>query len=177
MKKISLLIFLFFGLTAVWAQTPSVKREVVGRDIGQLKGIKLSGRITDEITGEALVGATVRIPELDLTRITDDNGSFELEVSRAEYTLEFRYVGYETRIYPITAVGDGRITIRMLQEDFTLDDVVIYGSDPEKNILAYKTPLGLGLLGKKVGDSVKVKIGASEENYTVKSIGRYIDSI
>ena len=134
MKKISLLIFLFFGLTAAWAQTPSVKREVVGRDIGQLKGIKLSGRITDEITGEALVGATVRIPELDLTRITDDNGSFELEVSRAEYTLEFRYVGYETRIYPITAVGDGRITIRMLQEDFTLDDVVIYGSDPEKNI-------------------------------------------
>ena len=87
MKKISLLIFLFFGLTAAWAQTPSVKREVVGRDIGQLKGIKLSGRITDEITGESLVGATVRIPELDLTRITDDNGSFELEVSRAEYTL------------------------------------------------------------------------------------------
>lgn len=52
-----------------------------------------------------------------------------------------------------------------------------WDSDPEKNILAYKTPLGLGLLGKKVGDSVKVKIGTSEENYTVKSIGRYIDSI
>jgi hypothetical protein len=121
MKKIILLIFLVVGLSSAWAQTPAVKREVVGRDIGQLKGIKLSGRITDEITGEALVGATVRIPELDLTRITDDNGSFELEVSRAEYTLEFRYVGYETKIYPITAVGDGRLTIKMLQEDFTLD--------------------------------------------------------
>ena len=113
MKRIFLIAYLLLGLSTAWAQTPSAKREVVGRDIGQLKGIKLSGRITDEITGEALVGATVRIPELDLTRITDDNGSFELEVSRAEYTLEFRYVGYETKIYPITAVGDARLTIKI----------------------------------------------------------------
>lgn len=134
MKKLILVVYFLLGWGTAWAQTPTVTREVIGRDIGQLKGIKLSGRITDEITGEALVGATVTIPELNLTRITDANGSFELELSRAEYTLEFRYVGYETKIYPITAVGDGRITIKMLQEDFNLDDVVIYGSDPEKNI-------------------------------------------
>lgn len=132
MKK---LLFAFFLLLAHWsiAQT-EVKREVVGRDIGQLKGIKISVRITDEITGEALVGATVTIPELGINRITDANGSFELELERAEYTLQFRYVGYETIDYPITAVGDGRIAIRMIQEDFQLDDVVIFGSDPEKNI-------------------------------------------
>lgn len=134
MKNLLLFTFLLFGYFAASAQTDAIKREVVGRDIGQLKGIKISGRIIDEITGQAMVGATVRIPELDLTRITDNNGSFELVVDRAEYTLEFRYVGYETKIYPITAVGDGRLSIRMLQEDFTLDDVVIYGSDPEKNI-------------------------------------------
>lgn len=134
MKKLILVVYFLLGLGTAWAQTPTVTREVIGRDIGQLKGIKISGRITDEITGEALVGATVTIPELNLTRITDANGSFELELARAEYTLEFRYVGYESKIYPITAVGDGRITIKMIQEDFTLDDVVIYGSDPEKNI-------------------------------------------
>ena len=134
MKNLLLFTFLLFGYFAASAQTDAIKREVVGRDIGQLKGIKISGRIIDEITGQALVGATVRIPEINLTRITDNNGSFELVVDRAEYTLEFRYVGYETKIYPITAVGDGRLSIRMLQEDFTLDDVVIYGSDPEKNI-------------------------------------------
>ena len=134
MKNILLFTFLFIGYFSAQAQTDGIKREVVGRDIGQLKGIKIGGRIIDEITGQALVGATVRIPELNLTRITDNNGSFEFVVDRAEYTLEFRYVGYETKISPITAVGDGRLSIRMLQEDFTLDDVVIYGSDPEKNI-------------------------------------------
>ncbi len=134
MKNILVFTLLLFAQLTTYAQTNAIKREVVGRDIGQLKGIKIGGRIIDEITGQALVGATVRIPELDLTRITDNNGSFDLVVDRAEYTLEFRYVGYETKIYPITAVGDGRLSIRMLQEDFTLDDVVIYGSDPEKNI-------------------------------------------
>ncbi|WP_026966473.1 TonB-dependent receptor [Algoriphagus terrigena] len=134
MKKI-LLLFLFLCAQAGWAQTvtPS-KREVVGRDVGQLKGIKISGRIIDEITGEGLVGATITVPELNLTRVTDPNGGFELTLDRAEYNLQFRYVGYETIEYPITAVGDGRVSIRMIQEDFQLDDVVIFGRDPEKNI-------------------------------------------
>jgi len=134
MKKI-LLLFLFLCAQAGWAQTvtPS-KREVVGRDVGQLKGIKISGRIIDEITGEGLVGATITVPELNLTRVTDPNGGFELTLDRAEYNLQFRYVGYETIEHPITAVGDGRVSIRMIQEDFQLDDVVIFGRDPEKNI-------------------------------------------
>lgn len=132
MKK---LLFAFFLLLAHLgtAQT-EIKREVVGRDIGQLKGIRVSVRITDEITGEAMVGATVTVPELGMNRITDANGSIELILERAEYNLQFRFVGYETIDYPITSVGDGRIAIRMIQEDFQLDDVVIFGSDPEKNI-------------------------------------------
>ncbi|RIW16475.1 TonB-dependent receptor [Algoriphagus lacus] len=134
MKKFLLLILLLSGQLALAQTTTPEKREVVGRDIGQLKGIKISGRIIDEITGEALVGATITVPELNINRITDNNGAFELVLDRAEYNLQFRYVGYETIEYPITAVGDGRISIRMIQEDFELDDVVIYGSDPEKNI-------------------------------------------
>lgn len=132
MKKLVLVFFLLVCQLG-FAQT-EIKREVVGRDIGQLKGIRISGRIIDEITGEALAGATVTVPELNLNRITDNNGAFELTLDRAEYNLQFRYVGYETVNYPITAVGDGRISIKMIQEDFQLDDVVIYGSDPEKNI-------------------------------------------
>ncbi len=132
MRNFLLVCFLFLSQMG-FTQT-EVKREVVGRDIGQLKGIKISVRITDEITGEALVGATVTVLELGINRITDANGSFELDLERAEYNLQFRYVGYETIDYPITAVGDGRIAIRMIQEDFQLEDVVIFGSDPEKNI-------------------------------------------
>ncbi|MDR1281789.1 MAG: GreA/GreB family elongation factor [Opitutaceae bacterium] len=48
-----------------------------------------------------------------------------------------------------------------------------WDSIPERNIIAYKTPLGQALLGKRTGDTVKVKIGATEESYTVTGIRRY----
>ena len=50
-----------------------------------------------------------------------------------------------------------------------------WDSDPENHVIAYKTPLGLALLGRRVGDQVKVKIGASEDSYSVTSISRYVD--
>lgn len=51
-----------------------------------------------------------------------------------------------------------------------------WDSIPEKNVIAYKTPLGLALLAKKVGDTVKVKIGTTEDSYTVAGITRYVDA-
>ncbi len=128
---------LFFILMLSFTQVGIIQaqqKNVVGRDIGELKNINISGRITDEITGEALVGATVTVREANKTEITNSNGFFSLKLDRAEYTLEIRYVGYETIVYPFVAVGEGRINLRMLQEDFQLDDVVIYGRDPQKNI-------------------------------------------
>ncbi len=82
MKKL-LLAFVFMIPLLSLAQS-QVKREVVGRDVGQLKDIKISGRLLDEITGDALVGATVTVPEINVTRITDSNGAFELTLDRAE---------------------------------------------------------------------------------------------
>ncbi len=132
MKKHLFLILFFTLCFSGWGVSQT--RTVVGRDIGELKNLRISGRITDQITGEALVGATVTVREINKTEITNSNGNFTLILDRAEYILEFRYVGYETIIYPIVAVGEGRINLTMIQEDFTLDDVVIFGRDPEKNI-------------------------------------------
>ena len=51
-----------------------------------------------------------------------------------------------------------------------------WDGNPEKNILSYKTPFGAALLGKKAGDVVTVKTGASEEDYKIVKISRHIDS-
>ncbi|MBI5380843.1 MAG: GreA/GreB family elongation factor [Opitutae bacterium] len=50
-----------------------------------------------------------------------------------------------------------------------------WDSDPSRNIVSYKTPLGLALLAKKNGDRVTVKTGTTEENYTIVKISRYVD--
>jgi transcription elongation factor GreA len=48
-----------------------------------------------------------------------------------------------------------------------------WDGDPEKQIISYKTPLGAALLGKRPGDTVKVKTGTTEESYSIISIERY----
>ncbi len=49
----------------------------------------------------------------------------------------------------------------------------VWDGDPERHVISYKTPLGSALMGKRVGESFKVKTGASEDTYSVVSIGRY----
>lgn len=47
-----------------------------------------------------------------------------------------------------------------------------WDSDPDNFVIAYKTPLGQALLGKRVGEQVKVKIGSSEEEYEITKLDR-----
>ncbi len=50
-----------------------------------------------------------------------------------------------------------------------------WDGDPDKHIISYKTALGAALVGKKPGDTVKVKTGGTEEDYSIVSIARYAD--
>ena len=51
-----------------------------------------------------------------------------------------------------------------------------WDSDPDNHIIAYKTPLGQALLGKKLGEHVKLKIGGTQHEYQLAGIVRYVDS-
>jgi transcription elongation GreA/GreB family factor len=51
-----------------------------------------------------------------------------------------------------------------------------WDSDPENHVIAYKTPLGQALLGKKVGEHVKLKIGGVQHEYQVAGITRYANA-
>ena len=50
-----------------------------------------------------------------------------------------------------------------------------WDGDPDKNIISYKTALGAALLGKKAGETVKVKLGGADEEYTIVSIASFSD--
>ena len=48
-----------------------------------------------------------------------------------------------------------------------------WDSDPDNHVIAYKTPLGQALLGRKVGEHVKLKIGGIQHEYQVSGISRF----
>jgi transcription elongation GreA/GreB family factor len=49
----------------------------------------------------------------------------------------------------------------------------LWDGDPANHVISYKTPLGLALLGKKIGEHVKVKTGGAEHDYVVAGISRH----
>jgi len=57
-----------------------------------------AGKVSDIQSGKPLPGATVTIPDLRVSVITDQSGSFKINniPSRGQFLVEVRFIGYET---------------------------------------------------------------------------------
>ncbi|MGA2015723.1 MAG: GreA/GreB family elongation factor [Opitutaceae bacterium] len=89
--------------------------------------------------------------ELAHARITDFKDATVEQVSVGS-VVEVRAADGRTARYTILGVWDG---------------------DPENHVISYKTPMGAALMGKRMGETVRLKTGAAEESYSVVSITRY----
>ena len=79
---------------------------------------------------------------------------------------------------PSDSVGIGSIVNLLNSDSGESQQYTILGawdSDPDKNILSYKTPLGQSILGSSVGESVEIEIDNLRETWTVKGLARWVD--
>jgi transcription elongation GreA/GreB family factor len=77
---------------------------------------------------------------------------------------------------PTDQVGVGSI-VELRSPDGTSSRYTVLGAwdgDPVNHVISYKTPLGASLLGKKPGDTVKVKSATAEEDHVIAGISRYV---
>ncbi|WP_200976776.1 TonB-dependent receptor [Echinicola sp. 20G] len=95
--------------------------------LGQTSDI--TGKITDESTGDPLPGVTVQVQGTAKGAITDLDGNYSISAS-AEDILVFSFIGYKT----ITeTVGNRSIINITLGQDFSnLDEVVVVGYSTQK---------------------------------------------
>ena len=86
--------------------------------------VSVTGVVTDETTGEEVIGATVKVKGAKSGSITDFDGRFKVSCAVGS-TLEVSYVGYKTKTVKVTRGGELNITI---SEDAQLmDEVVVVG--------------------------------------------------
>ncbi|MEO1254180.1 MAG: carboxypeptidase-like regulatory domain-containing protein, partial [Bacteroidota bacterium] len=89
----------------------------------------VNGIVKDAQTGEALIGATVKIKGTTKGKITDLDGQFTIgRIAEPNLTLEASYIGYETQ--ELTLVLSERatnLTIRLIQNTTDLEEVVVEG--------------------------------------------------
>ncbi len=102
----------------------------------------LTGTVTDSDTGDLLIGVNVVITDLNLGMATGTDGTFEFtDVPAGDYTLEARYIGYNTYREQIT-INDGRETvlnIELTESTLELGDVVVtaFGVERDRRAIGY----------------------------------------
>ena len=93
---------------------------------------KVSGTVTDESTGETLVGVSVFVEGTKTGVITDMNGKFTIDLPGSSSALVFSYIGYITKK---ASVGKQSIIKVALEQDTKkLDEVVVVGYGTQKKV-------------------------------------------
>ena len=91
----------------------------------------VSGVVNDE-TGEPIIGASVKVQGSKEGAITDFNGNFSVKAA-SNATLSVSYVGYTTQ--QVNVGGRSNITITLVEDNTTLEDVVVIGYGTQKKKL------------------------------------------
>nr|WP_068892048.1 TonB-dependent receptor [Pedobacter panaciterrae] len=92
---------------------------------------KIAGKVTDAKTGETIPGVTIITTGIATLVRTDVQGDYILKLQPGEYKVEFRYIGYQTKIITGIAVKEnGLTTLNIALQPATnqLKDVVITSS-------------------------------------------------
>lgn len=101
---------------------------------------KVSGKLTDKKTGELLIGVTVLVQNTSKGAVTDVEGRYILQLEPGTYTLDFKYMGYQTKSISEVVVKNGQVTTLDIALDEPkskeLKEVVIRGSYKQETINA-----------------------------------------
>lgn len=90
----------------------------------------LRGTVIDAVTGEALIGATVKIVELEnAAAVADMDGNFTIKISKGgRYTIETNYIGYEPSIMKEIMISGAKevvLEIALRENSTELKEVIV----------------------------------------------------
>ncbi|MEM1320063.1 MAG: TonB-dependent receptor [Bacteroidota bacterium] len=86
----------------------------------------VSGTITDELTGEPLIGANILLPATNTGTVTDYNGAYSLEVPEGVTEMVISYTGYSDVTIDLAANPSNVIDLQLSAGEL-LDEVVVIG--------------------------------------------------
>lgn len=117
-----LLFILFFTVNlSLYSQTVTKKHTVYGY-------------VTDDISGEVLIGANVFNPVTGEGSQTNEYGFYSLTMAEGEATLLYSYIGYKSNKVELFLDKKKELHIK-LHPNAELDEVIVYGNKSEAGCL------------------------------------------
>ena len=103
---------------------------------------KLTGKITDNKTAEAVAGATVYIPELKTGTIADKDGIYRIDnLPRTKVIIQISFLGYKSLIETIDLATTSSKDFVLEQAITEMNEVVITGSSRATEITRTPVPM------------------------------------
>lgn len=97
----------------------------------------ISGSITDEQTGETMIGASIIVKELKgIGAICNAYGYYSLTLPKGNYTLEISYIGYKKVSQNIGLSSNQKLDIKLNTDSETLEEVIISAERRNDNIIS-----------------------------------------
>ncbi|MBI5916219.1 MAG: TonB-dependent receptor [Bacteroidetes bacterium] len=133
------LVFCFAILAAplVAQQGDSLQFITIGSPGTVAKGkVKLTGRVADEATGEAIIGAILQLQPNGANDVTTVDGKFTLTALPGNYVLEISYLGYETLRAKLEIHGGGILDFTLRDKTIDLEVVTVLDRGREDHVRA-----------------------------------------
>lgn len=142
--------------------------------IGMEAQTKLRGRVLDgTLSGETLIGASVKVPGTSIGTVTDLDGNFQFELPEGKSIIQISMIGYKTQVMNVK--GKEFIEVTLHEDQKVMEEVVVvgYGTMRKRDLSGAmsqikgdelraggQTDLAHGLQGKVAGVQVNQSDGA-----------------
>ncbi len=126
-KIVSIIILIFLYQVSLANKQLSINP---GNNTTEQTKNQVTGRVTDAVSREPLVGVTVVVQGTTLGVATNVDGEFSLDIEDKNASLVFSYIGYETQI--INVSGKSNLDVKLKEDVKVLDEVVAVGYGIQK---------------------------------------------
>ena len=89
------------------------------------RNVTISGYVSDLESDESLIGVSVLLPELNTGTITNEYGFFSLTLPAGMYTVQIRYLGFETLTRELSLNEDVNENFELTPQAEILDEVIV----------------------------------------------------
>jgi len=98
--------------------------------------VTLSGYVKDKANGEALIGATVYLPDLKIGVSTNTYGFYSVSIPEGSYKITFSCIGYQAQSPLINLKTSKQLNVMLEEDSRQIEEVVVSGEKKNRNVEA-----------------------------------------
>lgn len=131
------------------------------------KKATVSGTVTVKASGEAIIGAVIKVKEQPAVgAVTNEFGFYSITLPQGDYTLSISYLGYTTFEQKVSLTANISQNIALEDRAQNLEEVVITGEREDVNVS--RSEMGVMKLDMKAANKLPVIMGEKDILKTIQ---------